>query len=120
MDQPTLILGTVGSTFESHGTRRTPVRPTEAVKREPTPESTVNKKETDEKALQEAVARAREAVAQVDAKLQIEIDKDLHRPVVKVVDSQTGDVIRQIPAEEMLDIAKSLDQVAGLLFKDRV
>jgi flagellar protein FlaG len=74
----------------------------------------------DDKALHEALTRAQQVVHQVDPRIQIEIDQDLHRPVMKVVDNQTGTVIRQIPAEEMLDIAKRLDAVEGILFKGRV
>jgi flagellar protein FlaG len=38
--------------------------------------------------------------------------------VVKVVDNDTKEVIRQIPSEEMLKIAKYIDEITGLLFKD--
>jgi flagellar protein FlaG len=35
--------------------------------------------------------------------------------VVKIIDSATRDLVRQIPMEEMLVLAKSLDQLKGLL-----
>jgi len=120
MDQPTVILGPVGSTFDNASVRRTPSRPSPAQSKESAPEPAGSQKGADDRALQEAVARAREVVRQVDSHLQIEIDNDLHRAVVKVVDSQTGNVIRQIPAEEMVAIAKHLSHVEGLLFKERV
>lgn len=40
--------------------------------------------------------------------------------VVKVIDVKTGDLIRQIPNEEALDMAKKLNEVAGLLMKTEV
>jgi flagellar protein FlaG len=37
--------------------------------------------------------------------------------VVKVVDTETDQVIRQIPSEEMLAIARNIDRLQGLLVK---
>lgn len=51
--------------------------------------------------------------------LQISIDKDTGTTVVKVVDTSTKEVIRQIPTEEALSIAKSLDKLDGMLFKQK-
>ncbi|WP_316674109.1 flagellar protein FlaG [uncultured Tolumonas sp.] len=42
------------------------------------------------------------------------VDKDLDRTVVKVVDSKTKEIIRQIPSEEWLDTAKRLKEFSEL------
>lgn len=47
--------------------------------------------------------------------LEFSIDPETGRPVVKIIDSATQSLVRQIPMEEMLDLAKSLDQLKGLL-----
>jgi len=47
------------------------------------------------------------------------IDKDTHGTVVKIVDTDTNKVIRQIPSEEMLQMAKALDKFTGLLMKQQ-
>jgi flagellar protein FlaG len=39
--------------------------------------------------------------------------------VVKVIDRETQDVIRQIPSQEMLDLAQALDKLQGLLIKQK-
>ena len=56
--------------------------------------------------------------------LKFSVDKDLGRTVVMVVDSQTHEVIRQIPAEEVLAMARFLaertddkEKIEGLLLK---
>ena len=69
--------------------------------------------------LDQAISNMREAFTQVDAHLKIEVDADLRRIVVKVVNAQSGEVIRQIPALEILEIAKRLDASQGLLFTTR-
>lgn len=51
--------------------------------------------------------------------LQFSVDEDSSKVVVRIVDSQTKELIRQIPSEEMLAISKSLDQMIGLLIKQK-
>ncbi len=52
--------------------------------------------------------------------LKIEIDKDLHEPVVKIIDKRTNEVVRQIPPEYILELAKKVDKLVGLLFSKEV
>jgi flagellar protein FlaG len=48
--------------------------------------------------------------------LKFKIDKDTGRTVVQIIDSATDEVLRQIPPQELLDIAKRLGDAEGLLF----
>lgn len=47
--------------------------------------------------------------------LQFEIDKDTDKVIVKVIDRVNGEVIRQIPNEEVIRIAKVMGKAPGLL-----
>jgi len=47
--------------------------------------------------------------------LQFEIDQDTDKLIVKVVDQANGVVIRQIPNEEVVRIAKVMGKAPGLL-----
>lgn len=47
--------------------------------------------------------------------LEFSVDSDSKRTIVKVVDRQTQELIRQIPTVETLEIARALDQTQGLL-----
>lgn len=55
------------------------------------------------------------AVATVASSVQFTIDQEAGRTVVRVVDKATGQLIRQIPSEEMIDIARALDRLQALL-----
>ena len=46
--------------------------------------------------------------------LQFSVDQDSGRSIVRVVDSETGELIRQIPAEEVLAVARALGHSATL------
>ena len=67
----------------------------------------------------QAIENINKAVQAFSQKLEFSIDKDTDTFVVKVVDKETKEVIRQIPSEELLNIAKALDKLQGLLIKDK-
>lgn len=71
-------------------------------------------------ALEQAVGKVREALQQSGSRLQIEVDPDLRRVVVKILDGHSGEVIRQIPLQEVIDLAKNLSNQKGLLFEEHV
>jgi len=68
-------------------------------------------------ALDSALESAREKARLAQASLEFSVDDESGRTVVKVLDSQTNEVIRQIPSEEMLAIARNLDRIEGLLLR---
>jgi flagellar protein FlaG len=64
-----------------------------------------------------AVATIQDFVQSVRRDLNFSLEEGSGRVVVKVTDSGSGDVIRQIPSEEALQLAENLSEVRSLLFK---
>lgn len=52
--------------------------------------------------------------------LQFSVDDSTGKTIVRISDAETGEMIRQIPSEEMLDIARSLDKMQGMLLRQEV
>jgi flagellar protein FlaG len=52
--------------------------------------------------------------------LEIKIHEGTGRILIKVVSQETGEVIREIPPEEMLDLAVKMEEMAGVLFHKSV
>jgi len=50
--------------------------------------------------------------------LKFNISEDVDRVIVSVVNKDTEEVIRQIPPEEIVDLAKRLNDMAGVLFNE--
>jgi flagellar protein FlaG len=73
----------------------------------------------DEKAVQESVDKLNEFVRPYVTSLRFSIDKDLGEVVVKIMDDETQEIIKQFPSEEALVLAKALDKVKGLLVKQK-
>lgn len=69
--------------------------------------------------LDKAVKDVSEFVKTANNSLQFSIDDDLGVTVVKVIDTGTKELIRQIPSEEMLSIAKALGSIKGLLVRQK-
>lgn len=63
--------------------------------------------------VERAMQEIKKAVDPVARNLLFSIDEDTGRTLVKIVDASTKEVIRQIPSEELLAIAKALDKQAG-------
>lgn len=49
--------------------------------------------------------------------LEFAVDRDSSREVVRVIDKETREVIRQMPSHEAIDIAKALDKLHSLLVR---
>lgn len=62
------------------------------------------------KQLNDALGTMKDFVQNVKRELQFSVDKDLGRTVVKVVDSESGDLIRQIPEEIFLELARKVKE----------
>ncbi|MDF0604208.1 flagellar protein FlaG [Neisseriaceae bacterium TC5R-5] len=78
-----------------------------------------NAKKTPEEQLQESLKQLNNTASLVNDQLEFSVDKDTNQQVVKVVDKETQKVIRQIPSEDAIQIAKAIDQFKGLLLKDQ-
>lgn len=74
-------------------------------------------------ALQQAVTRMNDFVQNLQRDLRFEVDDELGRTVISVVDSETKEVIRQIPPETVIERARRLqaqeDAAEGLLFREQ-
>ena len=67
--------------------------------------------------LKEAIAAANQSVASHGSSVEFSVDPQHGTTIVKVVDTSTGQLIRQMPSEEMIAIANALDQFQGMLIR---
>lgn len=71
----------------------------------------------DKATLTGAVKKLNDYVAPALQTIQFSIDQESERIVVKVVDTATQKVLRQIPNEEVMAITKTLDKLQGLVIR---
>jgi len=71
--------------------------------------------EPSRKDLSEAVDKINDSLLGSARGLEFSIDEDTKGIVVKVIDLDTKEVLRQMPSKVALEIAKSIDKTRGLL-----
>lgn len=69
--------------------------------------------------LQRLINSMNKAIQQNNSNLEFSMDSESQRILVKLIDTSTGDVIRQIPSEEVLAIAESITQMQQGLFLNK-
>lgn len=67
--------------------------------------------------LETAVKKLNDLVAPALQTVQFSLDAQSERMVVKVVDTASKQVLRQIPNEEVLAMSKTLDKLQGLMIR---
>lgn len=131
-----LVSRTVTLPGNSDGVRRTPGVGVDASGPSPRTETTSNNQVTrlnppDERSIQsdpeqltKAVEKLNEHVQSVQRDLQFSLSETTNRVVVKVIARDSGDLIRQIPAEEVLAIAERIaeqsEEMQGSLLRVEV
>jgi flagellar protein FlaG len=82
----------------------------QAPTRDPPPE--------DDEGLADMVSDLGNLVRSLHRELRFTVDKESGETVIKVVDKQTDEVIRQIPSQEFMELRKRLQDSAGVIFQD--
>ncbi|PTR22031.1 MULTISPECIES: flagellar protein FlaG [unclassified Pseudomonas] len=78
------------------------------------------KPEADGVHLKQAVQQIEKFVQSIKRNLEFSIDEQSGKVVVKVIASETGEVVRQIPSAEALKLAESLSNASHVLFDAKV
>ena len=76
------------------------------------------KADSEKEPLNEVVTELNNLVRDLHRELQFSIDDQSGDTVIKVVDSETDEVVRQIPSEEVVRMRQRLQEAAGVIFQD--
>ncbi|MGB0908841.1 MAG: flagellar protein FlaG [Nitrospirales bacterium] len=68
--------------------------------------------------LKEKVAQIQSKIDQIDSKVKFSVEEDLDRVIVKVVERESGELIRQIPSEEVLQAQRFFEEHSGILLEE--
>ncbi len=89
-------------------------------------QTTVDRAETetrpavDEHKIREIVEQIQNISNMFDRKLQFRVSKELEEVVVKVIDSNTDKVIKEIPSAEIQKLQIRIKETLGLLFDETI
>ena len=77
------------------------------------------KHENDMKELKEAIDQANKSFKPMNRRFEYSVHEALHRVSIKVIDSNTDEMIREIPPEKLLDMVANMLEVAGIIMDER-
>ncbi len=75
------------------------------------------KEQPTEKQLEDLATNMSDMMSMMRKGLAFRVDDNSGTSVVSVLDVESGEVLRQIPSEEALELAEKLTEVTGLLMK---
>ena len=82
-------------------------------------EATVNELDQNHADYKKAVLEINKALEKIPTTLAFQVDQNSKRFVVNVADVSTGEMIRQIPGDAVLRIARQLESLKGIIFDDK-
>ena len=69
----------------------------------------------------EVVKEINHLVHQVaSTKVSFDVDEETGRTIVRVVNIETGEIVRQVPPEVLLTLVARMEQLSGLIFNQEV
>lgn len=71
-----------------------------------------------EESIDDVVVEMNKMAQQLRRELQFSTSEESGMIVIKVVDKETDEVIREIPSEEVQEMRKRLSEAAGMIFRD--
>ena len=74
---------------------------------------------TQNEVIKKSIEELNKRLNMLNSQLKIERDEETGIQVVKIIDTETKEIIRQLPPDVILKIAKYIDEVTGLLFNDK-
>ncbi len=69
--------------------------------------------------VQEAVDEINKALHYMNERLEFSVHEETNRIIVRVLDRETEEVLREIPPEQILDLVAKLQELVGLLVDKR-
>lgn len=78
-----------------------------------------NELSVSDKAVVEAIEKANKAITGAKTQFEFSIHEKTKEIMVKVIDSETQEIIREIPPEKILDMVAKMWEMAGIMVDER-
>ncbi|MED5513386.1 MAG: flagellar protein FlaG, partial [Pseudomonadota bacterium] len=69
--------------------------------------------------LEKMAQQLQDFMGEMNRSLQFQVDEESGRDVIKVVDKNSGELIKQYPSEEVLSLVAKLSETAGFLIDQK-
>ena len=83
-------------------------------------DESAEKDELGREQLEKMAQQLQDFIGEMNRSLQFQVDEESGRDVIKVVDKNSGELIKQYPSEEVLSLVAKLSETAGFLIDQTV
>ena len=70
-------------------------------------------------ALQKALEKVNKALKGIDTRLEYSVHKETGDIMVKVINEETKEVVREVPPEKIIDLVVKLQELSGLIIDEK-
>lgn len=100
--------------------RQTPIDKKAADRKESTEfqESQVPKNAPEQ--IKEVITRLQATLQNIEPRIELSVDKELKQVIVRILDKESGELIRQIPSEEVLELDRFFADQSGLFVEEEI
>ena len=70
--------------------------------------------------VEEVVTRLQNTLQHVEPRIELSVDKELKQIIIRVFDKESGDLIRQIPSEEIQKLDRFFADQSGLFLEEEI
>ena len=70
--------------------------------------------------IKEVIARLENTLQDVEPKIELSVDEELNQVIVRILDKESGELIKQLPPEEVLELDRFFADQSGLLVKEDI
>ncbi len=68
--------------------------------------------------VKEVISRLENTLQDVDSKIELSVDEELNQVIVRILDKESGELIKQLPPEEVLELDRFFADQSGLLVEE--
>ena len=119
IDPSVNLVRSAEKTTESAAVKTSAVNKPKSIQVPVKPEMALDPKQQ-EKQVKEAISKLNELAKANNQQLGFRMDPHINGPVITVHNTQSGELVRTIPSEEVLRVAKSIDSLKGVIFSEKM
>ncbi len=56
----------------------------------------------------------------VEPKIELSVDEELNQVIIRILDKESGELIKQLPPEDVLELDRFFAEQSGLLVEEKI
>lgn len=70
--------------------------------------------------IKEVITRLEHTLKDVEPKIELSVDEELNQVIIRILDKESGELIKQLPPEEVLELDRFFADQSGLLIEKEI